>query len=68
MAGPISYSIMSDLETGSEAEKITLIPYGCTTLAYFPVPRGMKMISIPNGTNRVKYKIEIIRAAWCRFI
>ncbi|CAA9289142.1 MAG: Putative glycosyl hydrolase of unknown function (DUF1680), partial [uncultured Adhaeribacter sp.] len=32
MAGPISYSITSDLETGKEAEEITLIPYGCTTL------------------------------------
>jgi hypothetical protein len=31
MAGPLPYSITSDLETGKETEEVTLIPYGCTT-------------------------------------
>jgi len=41
MAGPIPYSITSDLETGKEEEEITLVPYGCTTLriSQFPVIR-----------------------------
>jgi DUF1680 family protein len=42
MAGPIPYSITSDLETeNEEEEEITLIPYGCTTLriSQFPVIR-----------------------------
>jgi len=41
MAGPIPYSITSDLETGKDEEEITLIPYGCTTLriSQFPVIR-----------------------------
>ncbi|QMU27939.1 beta-L-arabinofuranosidase domain-containing protein [Adhaeribacter radiodurans] len=41
MAGPLPYSITSNLETGKEEEEITLIPYGCTTLriSQFPVVR-----------------------------
>ncbi len=41
MAGPLPYSITSDLETGKDTEEVTLIPYGCTTLriAQFPVVR-----------------------------
>ncbi|MDQ4142014.1 MAG: glycoside hydrolase family 127 protein [Bacteroidota bacterium] len=39
MAGPLPYSVTSNLETEKEEEEITLIPYGCTTLriSQFPV-------------------------------
>ncbi len=38
MAGPLPYSHIYGLETESEEEEITLVPYGCTTLriAQFP--------------------------------
>ncbi|RYF57940.1 MAG: hypothetical protein EOO39_34845, partial [Cytophagaceae bacterium] len=41
MTGPIPYSFIYGIESASEEEDVTLVPYGCTTLriAQFPVVR-----------------------------